>query len=156
VVVIPPQWSVMRQRDPNDELRDRLWHLEDARGLPMRAFAAYQILEYDFEARLYEREVDSGIRLEGTHLVGVLPRALPYSMIWPGFAIDTLFYAAIWLTLFFGIVGGKRAIRRKRGRCPRCGYDLRGQRHQGTEPRRHEGLGAGCPECGWNREESAV
>lgn len=31
--------------------------------------------------------------------------------------------------------------RTARSICPRCGYDLRGD------------LDAGCPECGWNREE---
>jgi len=68
---------------------------------------------------------------------------LPLRPIWPGFAIDTLFYAAIWSGVFFGFASAKRAIRRKRGRCPRCGYDLRGN------------LSAGCSECGWEREESA-
>jgi hypothetical protein len=77
----------------------------------------------------------------------------PLRPIWPGFAIDTLFYTAIWGGVFFGFAGAKWAIRRRRGRCPRCGYDLRGHGHEGTpgEPRRHEGLGAGCPECGWGR-----
>jgi len=56
-----------------------------------------------------------------------------------GLMIDTLFYAAIWFGVFFGFTSAKRAIRRKRGRCPRCGYDLRGD------------LAAGCSECGWGR-----
>ena len=64
---------------------------------------------------------------------------LPLRPIWPGFLIDTVFYAAIWFALFFGFASAKRAIRRKRGRCPRCGYDLRGN------------LSAGCSECGWGR-----
>jgi hypothetical protein len=83
-----------------------------------------------------------------------LPTALPLCPLWPGLVIDTLFYAAIWFGVFFAQGMAKRAIRRKRGRCPRCGYDLRGHRHEGTpgEPRRHEGLAAGCPECGWGRE----
>jgi len=67
------------------------------------------------------------------------PRAFPLRPIWPGFTIDTLFYAAIWFGVCFGFASAKRAIRRKRGRCPRCGYDLRGQ------------LAQGCPECGWRR-----
>jgi hypothetical protein len=59
-----------------------------------------------------------------------------------GFGMNTLFYAAIWFGVFFGFAGAKRAIRRRRGRCPRCGYDLRGS------------LAAGCSECGWGREVS--
>jgi hypothetical protein len=69
--------------------------------------------------------------------------ALPMRPLWPGFVLDTLFYAAIWFGLFFGFASAKRAIRRRRGRCPMCGYDLRGA----------PGLAAGCSECGWNREE---
>jgi len=67
--------------------------------------------------------------------------ALPLRPIWPGFLIDTLFYAAIWFGVFFGFTSAKRFIRAKRGRCPHCGYDLRGQ------------LAAGCPECGGGRGE---
>jgi len=58
--------------------------------------------------------------------------------------IDTLFYAAIWFGMFFGFSSAKRFIRAKRGRCPRCGYDLRGN------------LDAGCPECGWGRAAEEV
>ncbi len=63
-------------------------------------------------------------------------RALPYAPIWPGFAINTIFYAAI-LWLPFGPFQLRRYVRRKRGRCIKCGYDLRG--HSGGEV---------CPECG--------
>jgi hypothetical protein len=61
------------------------------------------------------------------------------------FLIDAVFYAAVWFGLLFGfarLASAKRAIRRRRGRCPRCGYDLRGA------------LENGCPECGWNRQSS--
>ncbi len=64
--------------------------------------------------------------------------------IWPGFLIDTLFYGAIWFGLLFGFGATRtalRALRTRRGLCPMCGYDLRGN------------LDAGCPECGWNRAE---
>jgi hypothetical protein len=81
-------------------------------------------------------------------------QAMPLRMIWPGFVIDTLFYAAISGGVFFGFTSAKRFIRIKRGRCPRCGYDLRGgvmsderlaiSGHTATST-------AGCPECGWGR-----
>ena len=64
------------------------------------------------------------------------------TVLWPGFVIDTLFYAAIWGGMWSGCVGGKRFIRSKRGRCPRCGYDLRGA----------PGVAAGCSEFGWGRK----
>ena len=62
-------------------------------------------------------------------------RALPLRPIWPGFAINTISYVAI-LWLLFAFPGAlRRFIRRKRGYCTRCGYDLR------INPGR-------CPECG--------
>jgi hypothetical protein len=53
-------------------------------------------------------------------------RPLPVRPLWPGFAINTIFYAAI-LRLPFAALGTLRRRRRiKRGLCPGCGYDLRG------------------------------
>ena len=63
--------------------------------------------------------------------------AVPMFPIWPGFAIDTIFYAAILWLLTFGPFTARRIIRRRRGHCIKCGYDLRGS--SGGEV---------CPECG--------
>jgi len=60
--------------------------------------------------------------------------------LWPGFAINTLIYAAALWMLFAGPFALRRANRRRRGRCVVCGYDLRG-RGRGQEH-------AKCPECG--------
>jgi hypothetical protein len=82
---------------------------------------------------------------------------------WIGFLALVLLPLILGFPVRLGLIASIRAHRRRRyeaalerGRCPRCGYDLRGHRHEGTpgEPRRHEGLEAGCPECGWNREEN--
>ena len=59
----------------------------------------------------------------------------------PGFAINTIFYAEILWLLTLGPFTARRMIRRKRGRCIKCGYDLRGD------------FSAGCSECGWRRED---
>ncbi len=91
-------------------------------------------------------------------------RFLPFDPIWPGFVIDTLFYGAIWFGVFFGFSSAKRFLRIKRGRCPRCGYDLRGQRLVISDQRLVEGsilkpqdsrlkTSPGCPECGWGRAD---
>ena len=61
---------------------------------------------------------------------------LPLRPIWPGFAINTMFYAALLWLLTFGLFAARRVIRRKRGHCITCGYDLRGAEHER------------CPECG--------
>jgi hypothetical protein len=98
---------------------------------------------------------DDEVREVRYALDGSVGRPIPDQLLAGGFVTNTLFYAAIWFGVFFGFASAKRAIRRRRGRCPMCGYDLRGQRHEGTpgEARRHEGQEAGCPECGWGREE---
>jgi len=69
---------------------------------------------------------------------------LPFMPAWFGFAVNTLLYAILIWLLTPGPLGLRWLIRLKRGRCPKCGYDLRGQ------------LEAGCPECGWNRQPEAT
>ncbi len=66
---------------------------------------------------------------------------VPSHPLWPGLAINTIFYAAILWLLTLGPLTARRMIRRKRGHCIKCGYDLRGE------------FSAGCSECGWRREE---
>jgi hypothetical protein len=71
-------------------------------------------------------------------------QVVPLSPIWPGFAVNSLFYGvSLWLVIS-GLFILRRFIRLKRGHCPPCGYDLRGN---------PEG---GCPECWWGREETAA
>ena len=65
---------------------------------------------------------------------------VPLQPLWGGFAINTVFYAALLWPLIWGPFALRKHIRRKRGLCVVCGYDLRGN------------LPAGCPECGWRRE----
>ncbi|MCH7547518.1 MAG: hypothetical protein IID30_14045 [Planctomycetes bacterium] len=61
---------------------------------------------------------------------------LPLRPLWTGFAINTIFYAAIFWLLIPGPFVLRRAIRRKHGLCVKCAYDLRGADHEA------------CPECG--------
>jgi predicted amidophosphoribosyltransferase len=49
---------------------------------------------------------------------------LPLLPIWPGFAIDTLFYAAILWGLFAAPFALRRRRRIKRGLCPKCAYPV--------------------------------
>lgn len=66
-------------------------------------------------------------------------RALPLRPIWRGLAVNTVFFSALWALLLLAPPAVRRRLRRQRGRCPRCGYDLRGQ------------ASPGCPECGAGR-----
>lgn len=72
-----------------------------------------------------------------------VPYTLPIVPIFPGFYLDTLIFAVPWFVILFAPGATRRAIRRQRGRCPRCGYNLRGK------------FDDGCSECGWNRAETA-
>lgn len=64
---------------------------------------------------------------------------LPTRPIWLGFIINTLFYCMVLWLLWSAPFVTRRLIRRRRGRCVQCGYDLRG-----AEP-------DVCPECGSDR-----
>jgi len=59
---------------------------------------------------------------------------VPFRPLWPGFAINTLFYAGVLWVLFCGPFALRRMIRRRRGRCPACAYPV------GSSPV--------CTECG--------
>ena len=67
---------------------------------------------------------------------GLRELRLPIEPVWPGFAVNTFFYAAIVWSLTLGPFTARRIIRRKRGRCIKCGYDLGHADHRV------------CPECG--------
>ena len=61
---------------------------------------------------------------------------LPLAPIWSGLLLNTFFYAAILWLFIPGPFVLRRAIRRRRGLCVKCSYDLRGADHEA------------CPECG--------
>ncbi len=60
---------------------------------------------------------------------------LPLDPIPLGFALNMLFYFAVFLAAMMSLSAARRAWRRRRGRCPDCNYDL------SSSPGR-------CPECG--------
>jgi hypothetical protein len=59
---------------------------------------------------------------------------LPLRSLWPGFAINTIFYAAILWLLFAAPGKICRRIRARRGQCPTCAYPI--------------GASNSCTECG--------
>jgi len=63
----------------------------------------------------------------------------PLLPIWPGFAINTVFYAVVLWLLFAAPFALRRWRRIRRGLCPKCAYDLRGTQT------------SVCPECGATR-----
>jgi hypothetical protein len=119
----------------------------EARGFPVLSMWSESYGEYELTSgELTTRPAQGGAELQDSPWfwddVSRIPRVIPLRPIWPGFAINTVFYAAvIWLPIR-GPFMLRRHLRRKRGRCLKCGYDLRGN------------LVGGCPECRWNREEA--
>ena len=73
------------------------------------------------------------------------PRTIPLIPLWPGFAVNTLFYAVILWMLFAAPLALRRRRRIKRGLCPACAYPV-GDSSVCTEcgkqvtPRRGEGM----------------
>jgi hypothetical protein len=61
---------------------------------------------------------------------------MPLRPLWPGFAINTIFYAAMLWLLWVAPGKIRRFVRVRAHRCPACGYRIA------------EGVGPNCSECG--------
>ncbi len=99
---------------------------------------------YQWDARIPNAKVGYFAALEPPQwMQSKLIPCIPVGPLWPGFAINTVFYAAILWMLFAAPFALRRRLRRKRGLCPACGYDLRGT------------ASAACPECGSARKRQS-
>ena len=67
---------------------------------------------------------------------------IPFRPIWPGFALNTIFYAAILWLLIPGPFALRRFLRVRRGLCPKCAYPM--------------GDSSVCTECGRDLPKRAV
>ncbi len=123
----------------------RIWtfsHLGLGRELPPEYFTLRRD-RFGFPSRCLEAEIQGAPR-GAEILVGLRaplswrPRwqaaVLPLRPIWPGFAINTIFYAALLWLLTVGPFTLRRFLRLRRGLCPRCAYPM--------------GESAVCTECG--------
>ena len=130
-VVPVPYWSRTSTPPIESEYETGgVW--EDALGWPMRSMVWHLVRRMPDAPDRHLWAIDLG-GMQGP--VG-LPRALPWRPIPIGFVVNSLLYAAcLWLMISvpFDV---RRMIRRKRGRCLKCGYDLRHAEHDV------------CPECG--------
>ena len=126
-----PQWSRMRNLPAYQEGDPMPMIYDFAYGWPMLS------MWYSVDA---ERDWQTGTVLARTSSGAFSDFEFPLRVLGTGFAIDSAFYAATWFVLLSAPGMLRRYVRRRRGRCIKCGYDLRGN------------LSQGCPECGWRRE----
>jgi hypothetical protein len=68
----------------------------------------------------------------------ITTRQVPLRPLWPGFAINTIFYAAMLWLLWIAPGKNRRFIRIRGHRCPACGYQIAPG----------GGIGPVCSECG--------
>jgi hypothetical protein len=107
-------------------------HNEDA-GLPVRCLEGWVVT----------KQVGAKTDLPADHsllrltLPGVGHCVLPLCPLWPGFALNTLFYAAFAYGLWQIPLAIRRRRRRRANKCVKCGYDRAGLAENAT-----------CPECG--------
>jgi hypothetical protein len=121
---------------------DPLFVIRDRTGWPFRCLQAEKWLVNDSPVKQYQTRF-AVASVPVSYMYSVWPitdtRPLAVLPIWPGFAINTIFYAALLWIVTLGPGTARRTIRRKRGHCINCGYDLRGTSGGG---------GGVCPECG--------
>ncbi len=143
-----PSWCGFAQSTAEFASGERHYEIRyaDGRGWPM--LALWCKTRHDYEVWAWEEGYPSK-RIEQPVAWGIQtqlppwkisyydsPRTLPLRPIFPGFAFNTIFYAAILWLLTLGPFTARRIIRRRRGLCLKCGYDLRHAEHEV------------CPECG--------
>jgi len=90
-------------------------------------------VQFDYVRSVWGEDwITGGIDLSGRNPWRLL--ALPVVPAWPGFAINTLFYAGVLWVLCCAPFALRRMIRRRRGQCPACAYPI--------------GQSPVCTECG--------
>ena len=128
-----------RGRTSDANQREAAWVVATLAGLPVRSLqaewrgAGSDLAQLASSLRLIGGiELDDRIREQDL----TFPYVLPLRPIWPGFAVNTVFYATLLWLFIFAAYALRRRARRKRGLCVACGYDLRHVEHDA------------CPECG--------
>ncbi len=131
-----PTWAGIQMPDASINPSIETWQISDAFGWPYLAMAARFSAELSGDPPQIVKSALDGILLTAFDPVTEDGRGLPLRPIWPGFAFDTIFYAAFFWLVICGPLALRRELRVRRGLCPACGYDLRHGEHEA------------CPECG--------
>ena len=122
-----PHWA----RIPRVMPPDNRWWTQRVAGWPL--FALWN--KWDVNTEDGSHQISGGISLSYAPFTpDDVYDSLPLVPLWPGFAINTLFYAGVLWMLFRGPFALRRMIRKRRGHCPACNYPI--------------GQSPVCTECG--------
>jgi hypothetical protein len=134
-----PDWARGPRSGPVPDRDPGSW-LEYARGWPLLTLACGPYAEPGWHVGptdLSGHVVGWGVVVHRRGLGGRAGvRVLPLRPVWPATLVNTLFYAAALWVVVRAPRAVRGALRRRRGRCAFCAYDLRGTSHDA------------CPECG--------
>jgi hypothetical protein len=97
----------------------------------MRSFTWEEWNGSPWDKRLAHTSGDDGMRIAGSNV--------PRSVLPLGFVVNTIVLALVLWLPFSAPLAARRHWRIKRGLCPKCGYDLRGNARTDA---------TNCPECG--------
>ena len=132
-IIAAPNWS--QAHTPPPISHERVSFIEDARGWPVRTLLSSEVfISERLQPRNRRSTVHGAIDLHDVQGPRKFARRLPLKPIWPGFTINTVFYAGILWVLFAAPFALRSRIRIRRGLCPACAYPV--------------GDSAVCTECG--------
>ncbi len=131
---VPTVRAVLPQWVGRHKLYPYASNVLEARGWPRHSLssAQYRFRSFPVDTRWGLQTTLRSFSVGGRSVACILP----LRPIWPDFAINTLFYAAILWLVIPGPFALRRFARRRRGLCVACGYDLRHADHNA------------CPDCG--------
>ena len=121
-----PAWSAAFRSEKSTSSASKPISIDRAWGWPMLAMR-HQMQSQDWKLR--------NPVIRGGYIFQPLPlTVLPLTLIWPGFLVDSVFYAAALWAAIRGPIEVRRIVRRRRKLCPWCGYPI--------------GASPVCTECG--------
>lgn len=130
-----PMWATSPSlRETEMYIRTSVW------GWPFRCMSGTERLRGAVDTHgglAWSRTEFEGYSLVGSKAPGVNLRLLPIRFLWSGLVLNSLAFGGLYWMIFFGPGYIRRAMRKWRGQCTRCAYQLRG-----LPP------SVPCPECG--------
>jgi hypothetical protein len=106
-------------------------------GVPLRAFEGWRGVRPNGQTVVFGDITQLFVNDRGLALVLNNHRVVPIIPLCSGFAMNTFVYAFLWFFALLMTARFRRSLRRRRGLCPACAYDLHAT-----------SAGSPCPECG--------